>query len=111
MSKYYLIVYDASSKTVSWQQVANFIKYCNQFRRWWGNLPLVWVVESDLSASDIRGILTATMSGTSFIVVEIDRSNLDGVLPRFAWDWFYPEQRPNLLASPQPTFGQSVQDA
>lgn len=101
MSRYLIIVPSFATKEVAPEQVHSFIVHCRDFRRWWSNIPLVWIVETDLTAQQAATILRSTMNGINFIVSEIDPSKTDGWLPVYAWDWFYPHEVPKLLEGPK----------
>ena len=61
----------------------------------WNYIPLVYCVKSRLSATDLTKKIhpffppAHTYPYGYFMVAEIKEANLNGVLPKDAWDWFY----------------------
>lgn len=63
----------------------------------WNYIPLVYCVKSRLSATDLTRKLLSFLTpawgvvpmGGHFMVAEINVHNINGILPRDAWDWFY----------------------
>jgi len=91
MKKYYIIAPHFGKKGANIEGTHNFIVHCRSFDRWWSNVPLVWIVETSLNSSRIAEILKPTMGTESFLVARIDEADINGYLPRYAWDWFYPD--------------------
>ncbi|MDG4670877.1 hypothetical protein P9A16_07065 [Shinella sp. 838] len=54
----------------------------------WNHLPVLYAVKTRLSALDLTQKLRPFFDGRFFIVAEIDSSNMNGWMPREAWDWF-----------------------
>ena len=89
---FYFICADFSQGNLNPKAVHNFIRYCPLFSRWWNNIPLIWIVESAFSASQITSSLKDTFDGTNFLVAKIAPQQMDGFLPQYAWDWFSAER-------------------
>jgi hypothetical protein len=55
----------------------------------WNYVPLVYCVKSRLSSGELAIKLTPFFPHGQFFIAEINRSNINGILPTPAWDWFY----------------------
>jgi hypothetical protein len=55
----------------------------------WNYIPLVYCVKSRLNATELTTKLRSFFPSGGFMVTEINVRNMNGVLPRDAWDWFY----------------------
>ena len=55
---------------------------------YWNYLPLVFCVKSRLTSYELSSKLRPFFPH-SFMVVEINPHNINGILPREAWNWFY----------------------
>jgi len=55
---------------------------------YWTYMPLVYCVKSYLSAAEVSDRLRPFLLRT-YMVTEINEYNLDGLLPKEAWSWFY----------------------
>jgi hypothetical protein len=74
----------------------------------WNYVPLVYCVKSRATAAELTIKLTPFFPNGTFFVAEINRSNINGILPKPAWDWFYLEHHekhrpPALIAGLVPT--------
>ena len=70
---------------------------------YWNYIPLVYCVKTRLSATQLTAKLHAFFPSGNFMVGEINVHNLNGVLPKEAWGWFYlqhhEKNRPPALPS------------
>jgi hypothetical protein len=55
----------------------------------WNYVPLVYCVKSRLTAAELAIKLSPFFPNGNFFVAEVNRFNMNGVLPKPAWDWFY----------------------
>jgi len=80
---------------------------------YWNYIPLVYCVKSYLSANELTNRLRPYFPN-SFMIAEINPNNLNGILPREAWPWFYMEHHqkhplPPSLASLSTPFSSLLQ--
>ena len=57
----------------------------------WNYVPLVYCVKSRTTATELAVKLTPFFPHGTFFIAEVNRQNLNGMLPQPAWDWFYLE--------------------
>jgi hypothetical protein len=57
----------------------------------WNYVPFVYCVKSRATAGELTIKLTPFFPHGAFFVAEINRFNINGILPKPAWDWFYLE--------------------
>jgi hypothetical protein len=55
---------------------------------YWNYLPLVYCIKSRLTATELTYKLTPFFP-YGFMVAEINTWNMNGTIPKEAWDWFY----------------------
>ncbi len=63
---------------------------------YWNYIPLLYCVKSNLSSTELAEKLSHFIPSNNFLVAQIDRSNMNGVLPQSAWDWFYLEHHQKI---------------
>jgi len=78
---------------------------------YWNYIPLVYCIKSYLSAAELTVRLGAFFPHP-FMIVEINPSNANGMLPAEAWSWFYmdhhekrgelPSSLAKLMGTPPP---------
>src|SRR5262249_20507774 len=79
----------------------NFLRYDPEILGFWNYIPLVYLVKTNLSVSDLASRVRTHLRGNQCLVAEINLYNVDGWLPKPAWDWFRspPEKQPPGLVS------------
>jgi hypothetical protein len=85
--KTYIITFVAKDMN----QVLALTQYLHDSREiiaYWNYIPLVYCVKSFLSAAVLREHLRPFLLN-SYMIAEINHENLDGLLPKEAWSWFY----------------------
>ncbi len=55
----------------------------------WNYVPLVYCVKSRATAAVLTVKLAPFFPSGTFFIAEINRYNINGILPKPAWDWFY----------------------
>jgi hypothetical protein len=55
----------------------------------WNYVPLVYCVKTRLIAKDLAHKLKPFFPHGDYFIGEINHRNIDGLLPRAAWEWFY----------------------
>jgi hypothetical protein len=85
----------------------SFLRYDPDILGFWNYIPLVYLVKTNLSVGDLAFRVRNRLQGNHCLVAEVNPYNVDGWLPKPAWDWFRspPEKQAGLLsglsASPQ----------
>lgn len=87
-AKSYIIAFDVEDPRADAQRINRFITGSDAIDAWWNYLPLVYVVQSRATAKALSDDLQRIADGAPFFVAEIDTTNMNGWLPRMAWDWF-----------------------
>jgi hypothetical protein len=85
--KIYIIVFDIAKNQNVLNALHQYIMDSKDFLGYWNYIPFVYAVKTYLStynlATKLRSILT-----TSFFIAEINPDNINGFLPKAAWEWF-----------------------
>jgi hypothetical protein len=87
------------------QLIDQYLFASSEIIAFWNYVPLVYCAKSRLSAVELARNLLPFFPHGLFLVAEINPRNLDGMLPRAAWDWFYLDHheklRPPALRAPE----------
>jgi hypothetical protein len=68
-------------------EVGHLVQTDPRIPAYWNYLPYLFCVKTEMSAKELAELFTDA-AGSGFLVVEIDTSNMNGKLPRAAWEWF-----------------------
>ncbi|PWL18806.1 hypothetical protein DKP76_07010 [Falsochrobactrum shanghaiense] len=58
------------------------------FLTYWNNLPLLFIVKTKLSVSEVAIKCAPFFSNAHYLVAEINPLGVNGRLPTHAWNWF-----------------------
>lgn len=83
----YILVFDSTQVASSRLAIHQYIQDSKDFAAYWNYIPLVYMVKSHLTATEISEKIFRVIAGTHFVVAEINSGNINGILPRPAWDW------------------------
>lgn len=59
------------------------------FKGYWNHIPLVYFVKSEYDAGTLADYLQNFFPEGMYVIAEVNPSNLNGRLPKDAWNWFY----------------------
>jgi hypothetical protein len=93
----YLLAVDAGCSPENFGKIQQYITASNDFSSWWNYLPMVFMLESALTADRIGEKLHALTPDVRFLVTEVNLGESQGWLPEASWKWI--ERR--ALASTQ----------
>jgi hypothetical protein len=78
----------------------NFLRYDPAILGFWNYIPLVYLVKTNIgSANELATRVRNYLGGNHCLVAEINPYNVDGWLPKPAWDWFYSPPEKQLTSS------------
>lgn len=93
MLKTYILTFTGSDQHTI-DQIEQIIQRDRRtFQSYWNYMPYVFCVMSETSARDLAMIFERVAS--KFFIAEINSSNINGRLPKAAWEWF---GTPNYLS-------------
>jgi hypothetical protein len=69
--------------------LARYLHDSREIIAYWNYIPLVYCVKSYMTAAQLRDKLQPFFFPRSFLIAEVNIWNIDGVLPKEAWSWFY----------------------
>lgn len=72
---------------------------------YWNHLPLIYIVKTRLSVSELTAKLMPFFPNKLFLVAEIDTQNVNGFLPAASWEWFRTPAPPYKAPPPKPLLG------
>ncbi len=90
--KFYILTFDA--RGVSLPALTRYLQDSNAIVGYWNYIPLVYCVKSYHDCHDLAVKISAFMGDSNFVLMEINKNNIDGRLPQRAWEWFYQESSP-----------------
>jgi hypothetical protein len=75
---------------------------------YWSYVPLTYCVKSYASSKELSERMRNFFPSTSaYIIAEINNQNIDGLLPKEAWNWFYAPP-PTQLPAPTLWYQQAL---
>lgn len=86
MTKAFLISYDLKQPGRDYTSMYEAIK---KGRNWWHFLESVWIVATAESAAEIWTALHVHMDRNDYLLIIEVRDNVQGWLPKDAWDWIH----------------------
>lgn len=84
-----------------------FLRTSTIVRGYWNYIPLCYCFRCDYDIHNVTKIVGEYFPSGNFMVAKLDPFQVNGVLPKGAWDWFYhpPENRQlGLFSFPLPKF-------
>jgi len=102
--KIYILVF-TNSKAINLAALVQYLHDSVDIAGYWNYLPLVFCVKSSLSADELSKKLQPFFRSRNYMVAQISSVNMQGSLPRGAWDWFDLERHEKVRppALPPPT--------
>jgi hypothetical protein len=86
--KTYIINFLAAHVEVNLWQLTRYLHDSRDIVAYWNYIPLVYCIKSYLSADELT-IKLGPFFPSSFMIAEINPGNINGILPKEAWTWFY----------------------
>lgn len=80
MNRIYLIQYDSKDDSVLIDRIKSLGTWMNYF-------PKSWIIESNLSSKQIYNNISAGFEKDRILIMQLEKSNYWGVMPKEAWDW------------------------
>lgn len=99
----YVINFQVSSDHDRNLVISDFVRFHPFVYGYWNYIPLVYCIKSNKTASEIRAALENALPGGGYLVAEVNPQNIDGMLPKAAWEWFYTPPQPSAVNLPPPT--------
>jgi hypothetical protein len=79
---------DAADVKVNLWQLTRYLHDSRDIIAYWNYIPLVYCIKSYLSADELT-VKLRPFFPNSYMIAEIDPGNINGILPKEAWTWFY----------------------
>ena len=83
----FAVIFDRSDPSVDAAGLRGLIRQSGHFTKWWGHIPGVYLVTSDLTAEEVVEKVRQFTREASMLVIAVDASSSDGWLPEQAWPW------------------------
>lgn len=64
---------------------------------WWHYIPNLYLVNTPLNSTQITSTLQLQFPGLLFLIIKIDTTDYNGVLPRDAWTWIEKHSTKKML--------------
>lgn len=81
MNHIYIIQYVIKEDSIIKERIKSLGTWMNYF-------PKSWIIESSLSAKDIYEKISIDYEKDRILIMELNKTNYWGVMPKEAWDWF-----------------------
>jgi hypothetical protein len=79
---------DTAGVKVNLWQLTRYLHDSRDIVAYWNYIPLVYCIKSYLLADELT-IKLRPFFPSSFMIAEINPDNINGILPKEAWTWFY----------------------
>lgn len=89
----YVIVFEALDARFDRRAVKEAIKSDPAISHWWNHVPNVFLVTTTYSARRLSAMLRPLAADVSFLVMQVDPRDSDGLLPDVSWDWIRDRER------------------
>lgn len=86
MSKAYAINYDLKAPNRNYEPLYEEIK---KSPRWWHFLESTWLIITEETAPEVWDRLAKKIDNNDFMLIIEVRDNVQGWLPKEAWDWIH----------------------
>lgn len=83
----YLVAVDAREPASEAGYFRQAVKGNPLIKHWWNHIPYVYLVESSATADEVSESIVERTGLTSFLVMEVNPSESEGLLPGKAWNW------------------------
>lgn len=87
-AKTYILAFDVSDGRTPPEQINQYIIDAREIEAWWSHVPLVYVICSRSSVKALTDRFVKVGNGAKFLLSEMNTTNMNGFLPKVAWDWF-----------------------
>lgn len=84
----YIIIFDYTQIQFETSEIHRYITTSPQVTDWWHYLPNVYIVSTGMTIQIMTQSMTRDFPGMRFFISRIDPSEVNGILPQKAWDWF-----------------------
>jgi hypothetical protein len=91
-----LVALDANFSLEDLEKFQTFITSSSEITSWWNHLPMVFMLETALSAKEVSAKLHEVAPEARFLVTEVNLEHSAGRLPDMSWKWI--ERRVPALA-------------
>jgi hypothetical protein len=94
----YILAIDANHSASDLGKIQDYVITSKDFSSWWNHLPMIFMLESSLSADAIGEKLHALTPRARFLLTKIDLAESQGWLPEISWKWI---EKRALAATPK----------
>jgi hypothetical protein len=90
-----MLAIDANLSLADLEKIQRYVTTSADFTSWWNHIPMVFMLETELSAAVICEHLHAVAPDARFFLTEVNLAATEGYLPDISWRWF--EKRATLV--------------
>jgi hypothetical protein len=83
----YILAFDPLDPSFDPLTIKRAIKANKAFPNWWNHIATVFLVKTALTAEQISDFVKSAAKDATFLVMEVDPRNSEGMLPQQSWDW------------------------
>ncbi len=84
--KAFLVTYDLKAPLRNYNGLYDALKKCP---KWWHFLESSWIVLTDETPTDLWNRFAPSIDSNDFLLIIEVRDNVQGWLPKKAWDWIH----------------------
>lgn len=98
----YLFTFNNQQPNVDTAKLHESIKSLTGIIDWWHYLPNTYLIDSTLGNKQIADTIIANHPGLLFLIISVNPSLHNGVLPKEAWAWISKKAGQTLRVKPLP---------
>jgi len=83
-----MLAIDANFSLTDLDKIQQYVTTSPDFTSWWNHIPMVFMLETELSASVICEHLHTVAPDARFLLTEVNLAATEGYLPDISWKWF-----------------------
>lgn len=89
----YIITFNNGNTLWSEKDIHDYITTLKGINDWWHYLPNTYIVSTSLTSKDISSAIIQKFQGLLFVVAQINLNDINGLLPKDAWNWVAKENK------------------
>jgi hypothetical protein len=83
----YMLAIDPVCSLEDLEKLRNFVTSSKEVSSWWNHLPMLFMLESQISAEAMAEALHALAPDAKFLLTEVNLAAAQGWLPEISWKW------------------------
>ena len=87
MDRLMIVTLDITDPRLEIEEVRKLITSDENISNWWNHIPGVYLVTTNCDAEELSERIRPLLNETSFLAMEVNPAESEGLLPKRAWRW------------------------